>query len=605
MKKILWNTVFGLTMVGLCGCGIPQKSVPPPRPAPMVSVQRPPVGVVEEEPQDALQMEPPILEEQLDPFAIDEEVELVYPSLRYVNSRIFEYGRKLARWKELDKQSVGQNIPEEDSQKMVQCFREIQDMLNRYGELRSKMMRAENLTERVSSISSAEIFELQRDEIGFLEKECGALLVEKMPGSIGWSNRDERFDLDALETLIARHTDQEQYEEVVQAWLRVPKEDQDRVGIRTLIRYGNALMYLHQEEKAADMYRKVVDEMVSSGDQAIDIVSLRRVLADLYTAGGNYRAAGEQYKKISEDYQNLARLEEWSKLQLSILDRAGIGSPELSEYSSLLRNFLGFIPRKDGYNVVWQADQFLADFPYSPVNSNIDFIKEVSSRLADEWFAAQLVEIERLVDLHKFQDAQEYLESIPADIIGPEKQLELKKKKEEILLVTAVQKETERLEEFQGQQRRWNEAMLLARDRQYDEAIVAFKNLGNTDFAEKAAIKVEELMLEAAQSERKRAAQLYIRYTKTTDFETQKQLLVESRKVLKDILEKYPEVEIRSKVLDNLSRVEQEMNTLDPRLLLNAEASPEVEGGDDGVGAAFQLQPASRFLDSAENPTAQ
>ena len=180
-----------------------------------------------------------------------------------------------------------------------------------------------------------------------------------------------------------------------------------------------------------------------------------------------------------------------------------------------------------------------------------------------------------------------------------------KKKKEEILLVTAVQKETERLEEFQGQQRRWNEAMLLARDRQYDEAIVAFKNLGNTDFAEKAAIKVEELMLEAAQSERKRAAQLYIRYTKTTDFETQKQLLVESRKVLKDILEKYPEVEIRSKVLDNLSRVEQEMNTLDPRLLLNAEASPEVEGGDDGVGAAFQLQPASRFLDSAENPTAQ
>ncbi len=56
------------------------------------------------------------------------------------------------------------------------------------------------------------------------------------------------------------------------------------------------------------------------------------MLADLYTASGNYRSATTEYKKISEDYLKIGQLEEWSKLQLSILDRSKDGSPELKEF---------------------------------------------------------------------------------------------------------------------------------------------------------------------------------------------------------------------------------------------------------------------------------
>ena len=48
-------------------------------------------------------------------------------------------------------------------------------------------------------------------------------------------------------------------------------------------------------------------------------------------------------------------------------------------------------------------------------------------------------------------------------------------------------------------------------------------------------------------------------------------LLVESRQVLKDILDKYPDVEVADKVRGNIRTVEKKMNELDPMLL------PELE----------------------------
>lgn len=603
MKKILWSAVLTLGVAGLSSCAISQKPVQPPLPAPVIPVQRPLMGIDTAE-KKVVQMEPLVFESAESP-ADSADIEPAYPSLRYVNERLFAYGRKLSRWKELDRQSVGQEVSEEDSEKMVRCFREIQDMINSYNSLRSIMVQTEKLADRTSAIAAPDLFELQREDVAFLENDCGTLLIDEIPDGVGWSNRDKKIDLGQLETLIARHSEKEEYEEVVQTWIHIPKEQRGRVGLRTRIKYGNALMYLHQEEKAADVYRQVVEEMASSEEQAMDLVSLRRVLADLYTAAGNYRLAGEEYKKISQDYENLGRLEEWAKLQLSILDRAATGSPELSEYSSLLRNFLGFIPRKDGYNVVWEASQFLVDYPYSPVTSNVDFIKDVSSRMADGWFAGLLTEIERLSGLQQFSQAEEYLDSIPADIIGPEKQLVLAKKKEDLLLASAVHKETEKLEDLQTLQRQWNEAMLLARDNRYDEAIVAFRELEKTDYADKAAMRIQELMKEAAKAERKRAAQLYIRYTRTDDIQTQQQLLVETRQILRDILKKYPDVEIRSKVLDNLSRVEQEMNALNPGLLLESGSSSSSVEELDGVGASFRMRPSPPAVAPVDNSGVQ
>ncbi len=594
MKRLYWGVALFLGVAGMSGCSGSQKAVQPP--SPVIAVQRPPVGMVQR-PRAAVKVEPLVLEPPKEEVVVD-DIDPSYPSLRYVNERLLAYGRKLSRWKEQDKEAAGQALPKEEQEKKMRCYREVRKMLGSYNAVRDKMIRVKKLDERTAAISAAEVFSLQRQDAEFLESDCGELLRDEIAGGLGWGSRSKNIDLDKLETLIARHFTAGEYEEVVQVWVHIPEDQRNRVSMRCRIHYANALMYLHQEEKAADVYHQVVEDMVQSDEQAMDLISLRRVLADLYTAAGNYRAAGEQYKKISQDYQNLGRLEEWARLQLSILDRAATGSPELAEYSSLLRNFLGFVPGKDGYNVAWEAEQFLIDYPYSPVTSNVDFIKEVSTKMADEWFAAQLHEVDRLVEEQKFVEAEEYLNTIPTDIISPEKQLQVKEKREALLLASAVHKETGKLEKLQALQHRWNEAMLLARDGHYDKALAAFHKLEETEYAEKAVAQIETLALEAANAERKQAAQLYRRYTKTADVQTQKQLLLDARQILKGILEKYPNVEIRSKVEDNLLRVEQEITSLDPQLLFNQQG--QANGDSDGVDASFQLQPALPVVPAGE-----
>ncbi len=50
----------------------------------------------------------------------------VLPEMQYVKDRIFEYGRKLDRWKELDDQAIVLDLDEAASEEMVRCFRDLQ-----------------------------------------------------------------------------------------------------------------------------------------------------------------------------------------------------------------------------------------------------------------------------------------------------------------------------------------------------------------------------------------------------------------------------------------------------------------------------------------------
>lgn len=590
MMKIATRTLVVMCVVSLAGCALPEKTtVQKPLPQQVqVPVQTSPVySLPQTVPKQVIQPSYLDISDQEETIIV-EEPEVTFQSIAHINDRIFEYGRKLDKWKELDSQSVNVELSEKDATQMVRCFRKLQNVLNGYGELRTRLLQNQKVTHAGQPFSNKEFFELQKTDIAFLEDACGRMLSGAEDESLGWDQREEGADLAQLETLIDRYSANREYEEVIQVWQQIPEFQIGRVHLRSKILFGNALMYLHQEEKAAQIYQQVVDQMSDSDEQATDLVSLRKVLADLYTASGNFRAAAIQYKKISEDYTNIGRLEEWSKLQLSILDRAAEGSPELTEYAAMLRNFLGFIPEQDGYKVVWDAEKFLTDYPYSPVASNVDYIKEQAMLAADRWFDGFFTSVDKLAAEKKFTEALELLESIPLDIIGAEKQIAIKEKNDGLLLAEAVEKETEKMALIQELQHQWNNGMLLAKGGRYDEAIVVFTNLLDTEYSAKAEEKIAELSLEAAKEDRKKAANLFIRFTKTTDPESRKKLLIESRRLLKDILVKYPGVEIGPKVLGNIERVEQEMNAIDPNLLYMADEPGQETAKIDGIDSVFE-----------------
>jgi hypothetical protein len=190
---------------------------------------------------------------------------------------------------------------------------------------------------------------------------------------------------------------------------------------------------------------------------------------------------------------------------------------------------------------------------------------------------------------------------MPTDIIGADKQQAIKAKNEELLLAEAVEKETSKMSQMQDLQNQWNNGLLLAKDGRYDEAIAVFTGLLNSEYSTKADDKIKELSLEAAKNDRKKAADLFIRFTKTTDLESRKKLLIESRNLLKNILIKYPGVEIAQKVRGNIERVEQEMNAIDPNLISMADQQVTPAVQDQGVDHAFAV-PDSGTMNNQQTP---
>lgn len=492
------------------------------------------------------------------------------PEMQYIKDRIFEYGRKLDRWKELDDQAIVIDLDEEASEEMVRCFRDLQKVLNGYNRIHESLLR-NDFFDSENQITSDEVMMLEKRDILFLESSCGRLLKSGDDKGEGWEERGEQADLPQIETLIERYAGSSEFEEVVQVWQQIPTYQLDRVHINTRISYGNALMSLHQESEAAKMYQEVIDLMTSSDDQRTDILSLRKILADLYTASGDYDKAEEQYREISNDYSDLAKIEDWATLQLSILERSEANSPELQGYSSLLRNYLGYSAQRDGYKLVWQADEFLAEYPYSAVASNVDIIKNSTMIRADQWLASFIAEVDVMAAEERFQDALLRLETLPEDILSGEKLIEIRKKSDDLTLADAVSREKKKIEKIQAQQRQWNDALLLVDKGDFDGAIESLTVLLDTDYAVKADAKIAEVSLLAARAERRKAADLFIRFTKTTDIESKKKLLVESRRCLVDILIKYPDVGITEKVMGNIRRVEKEMNAIDPNLISQSE----------------------------------
>ncbi len=491
----------------------------------------------------------------------------ILPSVEYVAGRISEYNKKMERWRERDSQAAVLRIPADESEKMVGCFRDLQKVLNGYNRLHDILLRQSSMPAN-GVISTREVSELQQSDIAFLDGFCGQVVADKTKGA-GWAKSEEPGKLSSAEAVIAQHAANGEFEELVQVWKQMPEAAAARVQTNTKLLYGKALMALQREEEATQVFRQLVDQMTSPDGQAMDLLSIRKTLADLYVASGNYPDAEAQYLQISKEYKHMTGIEDWAILQRSILKRGEQGGPELKEYSDLLKSYLGFNPAKDGYTVVWQADKFLQTYPYSPVASNVDLVRTAAREQADKWSKKTLVTTEEPAEKKPDQGASIKYEATP-DIIPPPlpaPQPKVSANTGDVRIAGKVENEADKLKKTQDLERRWNEALRLMEATQYDKAIEIFTSMLETEYSAKADKKIADASLLAAEAERRKAADLFIRFTKASDIESRKKLLIESHRCLSDILVKYPNVNIIEKVLSNIKRVEKEMNAIDPNLL--------------------------------------
>ena len=136
MKKIAWAAFVAFCVVTLGGCALPEKPRVSSPPSTNSSDQSSPVYEQNGRESEISGQPGDQAKDSQQQGIVEESTEVILPSAVYINDRIFEYGRKLDRWKELDSQSVNMNLKEEEAAQMVGCFRSLQNVLSAYSALR-------------------------------------------------------------------------------------------------------------------------------------------------------------------------------------------------------------------------------------------------------------------------------------------------------------------------------------------------------------------------------------------------------------------------------------------------------------------------------------
>jgi len=520
-------------------------------------------GTQQEIPKRVIVTQPTIIPDPVQPDSLREEKHPL--SINFVNRRLDDYNKKLDKWKEYDSQSSVLNMDQQATEKMVDCFRELQKIYNGYSRL-SGILTIDKESSMMRTMGVEEIQALQENDILFLEGYCGKLLDNgKQLTPFGTAGFEK--DLSQLEDLISQSFQNGEYEQVVQLWLEVPEGKENNVTIHTKLMYGKSLMFLHQEQKAASVYEQIIVDIGIKEKETTDILELHKVLSNLYIAARNYSAAADQYRKILDKYQEVLQMKEWSELQQSILKNSKMGGRELNEYSAIVRNSMGYIPSQDGYKPIWQAELFLENYPESLTLTNVHLIKSRLFARAELWFKKLISDVEESQLQEQYKDGLILLETIPQDILGPEQLQLVQKKIDDLRGAEEIVRENLRLEKEKELEGRWSQISALIENTRYDEAIDLLKLMQHTDYSGKVSAKIAEVSLLAAKMDRQQAARLFIRATKASEPETKKQFLVESHQLLMKIVLKYPDTRIVDKVMNNLKRVEMEMNKVDPTLV--------------------------------------
>jgi hypothetical protein len=495
----------------------------------------------------------------------------VLPSMTYVNERLAEYGKKLDRWRELDRQSSATAVSPQESAELISCFQQLQKVMNGYSALRANML--DNAATKTVSVETAR--DLYKTDIDFLESRCGLMLTEKPPAA-----KIADSQLQATGDTLLRNYAAGNYAAATQLWQALPAEQGVRLRVSAQNAAAQAMLRQGDDKGASAIYKNLLQRL--DDEDSPDTLELRRRLADIAFAAGNSGEALRQYRQMGRDYKKQGDSSDWANRQMEMI--ATGQRDQQGEYASLMRRWLLYVPDRDGLTVSVLADNFLQKYPQSPVAANVVYIRDDTKAKAERWINGRGSAADKLVARKKFQETARLVNSAPANSVESEQQ-SVPGGSGGIGSAQAAGREIVTQEGQQALQRRWNNASLLAQNGRYDEAIAVFTELEGTDMAGQAKDKVRELSLQAAQNQRRKAADLYQRYLKTRNIEEKKKLLLESRRILKDILAKYPDVEIAPRVSDNIARVEQEIRSVDPNLLEYTSQpgqAPPADGADGG-----------------------
>lgn len=492
---------------------------------------------------------------------------LLLPNLTLVTERIDAYEQKTMQLEQISADFPSYGINRAQTEKLIECRRQVADILNEYQVIKLKLLNKD--AGGWGSPTFGELFvQAERRDIGYLETDCNALSATLRSPRLTEDMAISPAGLREAEEKIIQAADNNDYDGVMEIYRTlpdIPSEEEHLIFNRLREHYGEALIKNGRFEEAITVFADLLADLKKHELLQKQFTMTKR-LADLYFSTENQEQARETYNELGGFYAEFMKENEWARLQLGALDVSDHGG-ELRDYAALLKKYLAYIPSRDGYSIVEQAAKFSATYPFSAVASIAARIQNDTKAEAEKWFSALLAKVDNMIAQQEYQEAQLLLERIPMEILTAEKRDLLKAKGNEITVAEAIEAERKRLATEQALQENWNKAILSLEKKLYDEAIEIFSSMKDTPYAEKAEKYIGETIELAVQDGRRRAAELFIRSTKTFDPENKMKLLLSSRRILRDILNKYPQTNLTDKVNGNIEKIENEITSIDPSLL--------------------------------------
>jgi len=512
--------------------------------------------------------------------------QVVTPAVTRVNDRISSYEQRLQEWQDIDEGQPYMRLSPEQESEVRRCQEQVVEILSGYRQLHVALLRtqARDVSRR---LLNTRLPEIQNLDIHYIEGQCSDLLVSLQSSSADTVKAQESL-AESMSSLLAAG----EYQEAIRKYDSLQLSSGETPGFEVTYYYGLALLKAKRQYEA----RRILNDLyIRSSDLNQDKQSrLLKLLADLNFGLGDYATAKKRYLELLRVNGVEGPGTDWPRSQLKALDYSYAHTGEVREYASLLKNFLAYDPVRDGFTVAEQSHDFLRKHPQSELIKGVRELAGKSDRAAEQWFADVLSEVDRLNSEQKSQQALGLIDSISPRLLPPDKQaiLQLKRRslgstgqtwtsqdngiQEEILEVprqdnqdaqaaapvTPVSPAGEGVVD-DGLQRTWDQALKDMQAKNYDQSIELFSGLLNTSYAARANERIREASLLAAQEKRKEAAALFVRASRATDTARRRQLLMSSRNLLEEILQKYPRSGLAGKVRRNLNRIDQELAGID------------------------------------------
>lgn len=480
--------------------------------------------------------------------------DVLTPTLNSVTSRIYAYEQKLAEWREVEKKSAPSPLAREKSDRVFECTQQLEDILAGYRSLHTRLLQ-ETRIEAAQLLAGDSLLQLNQQDVNYLEGGCGRLLVELEAAPAPAPGKA----VVAADPQIKEAFQNEEYDRVINLYTQLPQGPGQFPANETVFAYGQALVKNHQQATALHVFDGLLQHLRQQPEGLLDLQVLR-AMADLQFGLGAYDQARSRYEELARLSAERGRADDGVQQQLVALQPGALRVEELRDYSILLKNYRAYTAKRDGYVMAEQADLFLRRYPDSRVLASVEEMRKGSREQAEAWVNRGIQRIESLAGERRAQEAQAGAvqggqESSAA--IGSGEQSPASSQGGAPMAAPISEAELKVLQED------YDKGLALLAAKEYDPAIEQFAKLMKTSFADKARGQIDEAARLAAQQDRQKAADLFVRANSSRDGENKKKLLLSSKQLLENILVKYPQAGLGDKVQKNLSNVERELRALE------------------------------------------